>query len=44
MKKSTLILLIPAGCASSKIAGVNPTGPPANLFTIAKKGKRTWSR
>lgn len=30
-----------AGRVSRKTARVNPTGPPANPFTIAKKGKRT---
>ena len=46
MKKSRLILLISgalllAGCVSSKIAGVNPTGPPAKL--VDDGWKSSWS-
>jgi dipeptidyl aminopeptidase/acylaminoacyl peptidase len=47
MKKSTLILLMAGellllGCASRKIAGVNPTGPPAKLVDAGWKS--SWSR
>lgn len=47
MNKSTLILLIAAelllsGCVSSKIAGVNPAGPPAKL--VDDGWKSSWSR